>query len=408
MAKLTLKNIAKHFGRTRIIEGFNLDIESEEFIVLVGPSGCGKSTLLRMIAGLEDVTAGEIAIDNERVNERDPAGREIAMVFQSYALYPHMNAYENMAFSLKMEKKLNHDEIDARVKEAAAILRLEHVLMQKPKELSGGQKQRVAIGRAFVRKPKIFLFDEPLSNLDAKLRVEMRLEIAKLRESVAATMIYVTHDQVEAMTLADRIVVLKNGNIEQTGTPSELYLHPDNEFVAGFIGSPKMNFYPATLNDINVLNDGSAEYVICFKNLAASETERDHYRKITVTAARRKSLKLNLDDIGALKGTEIKVGCRPENITATQSTAPATDKEDPTHLLETMDSPLLFTSKIDVIEYLGNLSYLYMKNPFLTTELATMVVNIDNRQLFKKHEQITLHIPLKYMHLFRPNGAALN
>ncbi len=241
MTELSLRGIVKRYGTSQVVHGIDLDIQHGEFVVFVGPSGCGKSTLLRMIAGLEEISAGEFRMDGKRVNEVPPAKREIAMVFQSYALYPHMSVYDNLAFGLQTagEKK---EVIDARVKHAAGMLKIESYLGRKPKALSGGQRQRVAIGRAIVREPKLFLFDEPLSNLDAELRVQMRVELSKLHVELGTTMIYVTHDQVEAMTMADRIVVLRDGVIEQSGSPLELYNKPANRFVAGFIGSPKMNF----------------------------------------------------------------------------------------------------------------------------------------------------------------------
>ena len=251
MANVTLKNIRKNYDKIEVIHGVDLDINSGEFIVFVGPSGCGKSTLLRMIAGLEDITEGEISIGGEIVNKIIAAERGVAMVFQSYALYPHMTVFDNMAFALK-QAKTPVDEIQRRVKEAAKILQIENLFERLPKQLSGGQRQRVAIGRAIVRDPKVFLFDEPLSNLDAALRVQTRIEIAKLHNQLTATMIYVTHDQVEAMTLADRIVVINQGIIEQVGTPVELYNSPTNQFVAEFIGSPKMNMI--NLQDIRSLN----------------------------------------------------------------------------------------------------------------------------------------------------------
>ena len=240
MASIELKNIEKSFGSNKVINKFDIKINDGEFVVLVGPSGCGKSTLLRMISGLETVDIGEIYLDNKLINNLIPSKREIAMVFQSYALYPHMNVFENMAFGLKMEK-IPKSEINQKVNNAAATLQIEDLLERKPKQLSGGQRQRVAIGRAITRSPKVFLFDEPLSNLDAALRSEMRVEISKLHKKMNSNIIYVTHDQVEAMTLADRIVVLNKGNIEQYGTPNEIYSDPNNIFVAEFIGSPKMN-----------------------------------------------------------------------------------------------------------------------------------------------------------------------
>ncbi len=244
MADVRLVNVQKSFADAHVLRDINLEVRDGEFMVFVGPSGCGKSTLLRVIAGLEDITGGTISIGGRAVNDVPPAERGIAMVFQSYALYPHMNLYDNMAFGLKLAK-MPKDEIAVAVNNAAKILHIDHLLDRKPKDLSGGQRQRVAIGRAIVRKPEVFLFDEPLSNLDAALRVRMRYEFAKLHEDLKATMIYVTHDQVEAMTLADRIVVLSVGKIEQVGSPLELYEHPENMFVAGFIGSPRMNFIDA-------------------------------------------------------------------------------------------------------------------------------------------------------------------
>ena len=255
MSDLKIKNVHKSYGKTPVIFGVDLEVKSGEFIVFVGPSGCGKSTLLRMIAGLEEITKGEIEIDNEIVNDVIAAERGVAMVFQSYALYPHMTVFDNMGFSLKNARK-EKIEIERRVKEAAKILQIEELLNRLPKQLSGGQRQRVAIGRAIVRDPKIFLFDEPLSNLDAALRVQTRLEISKLHKQLNSTMIYVTHDQVEAMTLADKIVVINNGIIEQIGSPIDLYKKPQNKFVAEFIGSPKMNVIEiASRKKLNIKNE---------------------------------------------------------------------------------------------------------------------------------------------------------
>ena len=246
MAKVTIQNVRKSYGSTDVIHGLNVDINDGEFVVLVGPSGCGKSTLLRMIAGLESITAGEISIGDQVVNHLPPSDRDIAMVFQNYALYPHKTVAANMAFSLRM-RGLNREIIEEKVANAAEILGLTPYLRRYPRALSGGQRQRVAMGRAIVRDPKVFLFDEPLSNLDAKLRVQMRAEIRELHQRLKATTIYVTHDQIEAMTMADKIVVMQNGRIEQIGTPLELYDRPANTFVAGFIGSPAMNLIPATV-----------------------------------------------------------------------------------------------------------------------------------------------------------------
>src|SRR5471032_1271635 len=241
MAQVTLRKVVKKYDEVSAVRGVDLDIADKEFIVLVGPSGCGKSTTLRMIAGLEEITGGDIAIGGNIVNDVPPKDRDIAMVFQNYALYPHMNVYENMSFGLKL-KKTPKQEIDRRVRQAAGILDITELLDRKPKALSGGQRQRVAMGRAIVRDPKVFLFDEPLSNLDAKLRVAMRTEIKELHQRLKTTKVYVTHDQIEAMTMADKIVVMHDGIVEQIGTPLELYDRPDNQFVAGFIGSPAMNF----------------------------------------------------------------------------------------------------------------------------------------------------------------------
>jgi multiple sugar transport system ATP-binding protein len=246
MAQVTLRKVVKNYDETPAVRGIDLDIADKEFVVLVGPSGCGKSTTLRMIAGLEDITGGEISIGGEVVNDTPPKDRDIAMVFQNYALYPHMTVYENMSFGLRI-KKVAKDEIARRVENAARILDITELLQRKPKQLSGGQRQRVAMGRAIVRDPKVFLFDEPLSNLDAQLRVQMRIEIKKVHQKVRTTTVYVTHDQVEAMTLADRVVVMNSGRIEQVGTPNDLYHFPATRFVAGFIGSPAMNFLPCTL-----------------------------------------------------------------------------------------------------------------------------------------------------------------
>ena len=251
MGALTLTQVTKSFGTTQVIKGVDLAVEDGAFCVFVGPSGCGKSTLLRMIAGLEDVTSGDVAIDGARVNDLAPARREIAMVFQSYALYPHLTVRDNMGLALK-QAGTPRAQIEAATGKAAEMLALAHLLERRPAELSGGQRQRVAIGRAIVRRPKLFLFDEPLSNLDAALRVQTRIEIARLHRELGATMIYVTHDQVEAMTLADKIVVMREGRVEQAGAPLDLYDNPDNLFVAGFIGSPKMNFLKAVVAGANL------------------------------------------------------------------------------------------------------------------------------------------------------------
>src|ERR687895_211561 len=250
MARVLLKNLNKKFDDTHAVKDVNLEIRDREFVVLVGPSGCGKTTTLRMVAGLEDVTSGEISIDGRVVNDLPPMDRDIAMVFQNYALYPHMSVYHNMAFGLKM-RKFGRDEIEKRVRQAADILGIQPLLERRPRQLSGGQRQRVALGRAIVRHPRVFLFDEPLSNLDAKLRVQMRVELKRLHHRLETTAIYVTHDQVEAMTLGDRVVVMKDGLVQQVGEPLQLYGSPANRFVAGFIGSPAMNFA-----DVAISGDG--------------------------------------------------------------------------------------------------------------------------------------------------------
>jgi multiple sugar transport system ATP-binding protein len=255
MANMNLEHIYKRYGKVVAVTDFNLDIKDGEFIVFVGPSGCGKSTTLRMIAGLEEISDGILKIDERVVNDVPPKDRDIAMVFQNYALYPHMNVYENMAFGLRL-RKFPKDQIDKRVRDSAKILQIEHLLERKPKELSGGQRQRVALGRAIVREPKVFLMDEPLSNLDAKLRVEMRSQISKLHQRLKATTIYVTHDQIEAMTMGTRIVVMKDGFIQQVDTPLNLYDYPKNRFVAGFIGSPSMNFLTGTVKGDTITGEG--------------------------------------------------------------------------------------------------------------------------------------------------------
>ncbi|HEY4803440.1 MAG TPA: sn-glycerol-3-phosphate ABC transporter ATP-binding protein UgpC, partial [Paraburkholderia sp.] len=285
MASVILRDVLKRYDDNEVLRDVNLDIGDGEFVVFVGPSGCGKTTLMRMIAGLEDISGGDLMIDGTRMNDVPPAKRGIAMVFQSYALYPHMTLYDNMAFGLKLAGA-KKPEIDAAVKNAAKILHIDHLLERKPKQLSGGQRQRVAIGRAITRKPKVFLFDEPLSNLDAALRVKMRLEFARLHDELKTTMIYVTHDQVEAMTLADKIVVLSAGNVEQVGSPNRLYHAPANRFVAGFIGSPKMNFLDGTVQQVG--SDG-----------------------IVVRYATGDTQKVGVEPGKAREGDKVTVGIRP-------------------------------------------------------------------------------------------------
>ena len=311
MSGVALTGAVKRYGAVQVIQGVDLQVEDGEFCVFVGPSGCGKSTLLRMIAGLEETTEGTIAIGGRDVTRADPAERGVAMVFQTYALYPHMTVEENMGFGLRMNGHPK-DEIRAKVAEASRILKLDDYLKRKPKALSGGQRQRVAIGRAIVRGPEVFLFDEPLSNLDAELRVDMRVEIARLHKEIGATMIYVTHDQVEAMTLADKIVVLRAGHIEQVGTPMQLYQDPDNRFVAGFIGSPSMNFLRGEVRGGHVVVPG----------LAGARIATD----------------VNLPSDGA----EVIVGLRPQHLSVRQG-----------------DSPVV----IDIRERLGGVAYDYLVTP---------------------------------------------
>ncbi|UWQ17225.1 ABC transporter ATP-binding protein [Jannaschia sp. M317] len=316
MSSVTLDNVQKTFGAHQVIHGADLTVADGEFVVFVGPSGCGKSTLLRMIAGLEDISGGTVAIDDRVVNDVSPGERELAMVFQSYALYPHMNVERNMSFGLRMTGNPRPDT-DARVTGAANVLQLSNLLERRPKALSGGQRQRVAIGRSIVRKPKVFLFDEPLSNLDAELRVQMRVEIARLHSELGATMIYVTHDQTEAMTLADRIVVLRDGRIEQVGAPLELYRQPANRFVAGFIGSPAMNFFPG-----QTIGAGPEGQEIRLDGHPETQLT------IPVTAPRA-------------AGLPVTVGVRPE------------------HFAHTLQAQGRLTLTADVVEHLGATSYLY-------------------------------------------------
>ena len=367
MVELNLKNIYKKYPNSEhySVEDFNLEIQDKEFIVFVGPSGCGKSTTLRMIAGLEDITEGECSIDGRVVNDVAPKDRDIAMVFQNYALYPHMTVYDNMAFGLKL-RKYSKEDIDKRVQEAAEILGLKEFLDRKPADLSGGQRQRVAMGRAIVRDAKVFLMDEPLSNLDAKLRVSMRAEIAKIHRRIGATTIYVTHDQTEAMTLADRIVIMsatKNpsgtgtiGRVEQVGTPQELYKHPVNKFVAGFIGSPAMNFINVTLKDDEIYAEGI---------------------KLKVPEGILKVLKEK-----GYEGKELIFGIRPEDI----NTEPA--------FLETFPDSVVHAT-ISVSELLGSESHLYCqvgKNEF--------IAKVDARDYLQTGAGIDLGFDLNKAHFF--------
>lgn len=346
MARVELKNITKIFpGNVVAVDNISLDVEDKEFVVLVGPSGCGKSTTLRMVAGLEEITDGEIYIGDRLVNDIPPKDRDIAMVFQNYALYPHMTVYKNMAFGLKL-RKFPKAEIDQRVREAAEILGITNLLERKPKALSGGQRQHVAVGRAIVRKPKVFLFDEPLSNLDAKLRVQMRTEISKLHSRLQSTMIYVTHDQVEAMTMGDRIVVMKDGLVQQIDNPIQLYDNPKNKFVAGFIGSPPMNFMTGVLKnegDILYFDEGNIKIKIPAK--MKSELEK-YYTK------------------------EVVFGIRPENILDISYG-------------KNLEFGEKVTATVEVIEPMGSEIYLYLttgKTPFIARVEAHVQAEIDEKK----------------------------
>ena len=361
MASISLKNIFKIFeDGTTAVNDFSLEIEDKEFIILVGPSGCGKSTTLRMIAGLESISKGEMQIGDRVVNSVAPKDRDIAMVFQSYALYPHMSVYKNMAFGLEL-RKVPKAEIDSRVREAAKILDIEHLLKRKPRALSGGQRQRVALGRAMVRSPSVFLLDEPLSNLDAKLRTTMRTEIKKLHKRLGTTFIYVTHDQTEAMTMADRIVVMKDGVIQQVDTPKNLYDKPFNMFVAGFIGSPQMNFLDALVSVRN-----SQVYLVLSQN------------EINVTGV------FGLDErLLSYADKYVKVGIRPEDIT-----------NDEDFVKKNADK--LITAKLEVNEMMGSETYLY-----LDYSGEKIVARVQNQQ--NENDMPLLAIHTDKIHIFDPN-----
>ena len=359
MAELLLKNVEKAYGEVKVLKGINLDIKTGELIVFVGPSGCGKSTLLRMIAGLERITGGDFSIDGERMNDVPPAQRGIAMVFQSYALYPHMTVRDNMAFALKIAKK-SPAEISAAIDKAARILQLTPYLDRLPKALSGGQRQRVAIGRTIVRDPKVYLFDEPLSNLDAALRVATRIEIAQLKEAMPnATMIYVTHDQVEAMTLASRIVVLAGGGISQVGSPLELYEKPENEFVAQFIGSPAMNLLTGEVvatgetTNIRLDNGGMA------KSAVPTQT--------------------------ADKGLKVKIGVRPEDFVETSGDA-------------------IYSGEVEITEALGEVTLLYFRK---SADGAQIVAKLPGIRPELRHKTVNLTADPKKVHLFADGKSLL-
>lgn len=362
MADVNLKKIVKRFGDVETIHGITLDIKHKEFVVFVGPSGCGKTTLLRLIAGLEEITEGEMYIDGTYVNELQSAQRGIAMVFQSYALYPHMTVAGNMSFGLKMAK-VDKATIHTEVMRAAKILQLEHLLERKPKQLSGGQRQRVAIGRAIVRQPKVFLFDEPLSNLDAELRVEMRVQLQELHSKLDATMIYVTHDQVEAMTMADKIVVLRDGLVQQVGSPLELYETPANLFVAGFIGSPRMNLLDV---QVKAVEDQTITVELAATQETAKLTRQGTEGRISL-------------------GDSIKLGIRPE------------------HLREGEDGDVVLRVPVDVTEQLGNVTYLYGNY----ANLDRFVVQAQAKSIVSAGDTVPVTFDAEQCHLFDREGQAI-
>ncbi|PRC94508.1 ABC transporter ATP-binding protein [Solimicrobium silvestre] len=364
MSQVKLTNIVKHFDDgTEVIHGINLDIRDGEFVVFVGPSGCGKSTLLRMIAGLESITGGELTIGGKLANDIAPAKRGLAMVFQSYALYPHMSVYENMAFGLKLAG-MKAAEVETAVQQAAGILQIAHLLKRKPKDLSGGQRQRVAIGRAIVRKPEVFLFDEPLSNLDASLRVQMRLEISRLHQKLKTTMIYVTHDQVEAMTLGERIVVFNGGYIEQVGSPLELYDHPANLFVAGFLGAPKMNFLPA-----QVVSNSATEVVLKLSDGA-----------LVHAAAQGDALAV---------GEQVSLGIRAEHIVLKAAATAETNQVN---------------VKVVLVENLGDSSIAYARIEGMEEMIA--IKQSSETATLKSCDVGSLYLPANRCHVFDSSGRA--
>ena len=362
MASVTLKHIYKIYaGNVTAVSDFNLDIEDKEFIVLVGPSGCGKSTTLRMVAGLEEISEGELYIGDKLVNDVAPKDRDIAMVFQNYALYPHMTVYDNMAFGLKL-RKTPKTEIERRVKEAAKVLDIEHLLGRKPKALSGGQRQRVALGRAIVREPKVFLMDEPLSNLDAKLRVQMRTEITKLHQKLQTTFIYVTHDQTEAMTMGSRIVVMKDGFVQQVDTPQNLYDYPVNLFVAGFIGTPQMNFF-----NVKLAKEGG-DVVATFGS-----------NKIKIPSG--KLAKFSSD---SYIGKEVTMGIRPENI-----------HDEDMFLTNSPDTTVAVS--VEIVELMGSETYLYLKTD---GKEGNIIARVDPRSTARTGDKIRVAFDANRLHFF--------
>ncbi|NJN81543.1 MAG: ABC transporter ATP-binding protein [Caldilineaceae bacterium] len=360
MASVTFEHIYKRFGDVVAVNDLNVHVEDKEFLVFVGPSGCGKTTSLRLLAGLEEISDGNIMIGDRVVNDVPPKDRDIAMVFQSYALYPHMSVYDNMAFGLKLRKTPKAD-IERRVKEAADILDIGHLLDRKPKQLSGGQRQRVAVGRAIVREPAVFLFDEPLSNLDAKLRVQTRAQLTRLHQRLATTFIYVTHDQVEAMTMASRIAVMKDGILQQVDTPQKLYDHPANVFVGGFIGSPSMNFFDATL----VESDGKLEINSAGFRLEVPGEKAEQWRQF--------------------KGREVIFGIRPEDIHSRPYVPPGILESD-------------MTAKVDVTELMGNEIFLYL----VTKDEKQFIARVDPRVKTQPEEELDLAINMANAHIFDP------
>lgn len=364
MAKVTLTNVTKRYGDVVAVNNANLEIKDKEFLILVGPSGCGKTTTLRMVAGLEEITEGTIEIGDTVVNDIPPKDRDIAMVFQNYALYPHMDVYNNMAFGLKL-RKFPKEEIDRRVNEAAEILGIKNLLDRKPKQLSGGQRQRVALGRAIVREPKVFLMDEPLSNLDAKLRVQMRTELSKLHDRLQTTMIYVTHDQVEAMTMGDRIVVMRDGLIQQVDTPLNLYNNPANMFVAGFIGSPAMNFLDAKL-----VKEGETYYL-----------EGNGDFKIAIPADKV----AKNPEIKSYVGKDVVFGIRPE------------DLEDASVVEKTVTADNSYMATVEVVEPMGSEIYLY-----LTVNEHSMIARVDSHSTAKVGDNVKLYVKTENLHVFDP------
>ena len=373
MASLSLRNVYKRYpGGVTAVSDFNLEIKDKEFIILVGPSGCGKSTTLRMVAGLEEISDGEIYIGDKLVNDVAPKDRDIAMVFQNYALYPHMTVFDNMAFGLKL-RKTPKDEIKRRVEEAARILDISHLLERKPKALSGGQRQRVALGRAIVREPKVFLLDEPLSNLDAKLRAQMRTEISKLHQRLGTTFIYVTHDQTEAMTMGTRIVVMKSGLIQQVDTPNNLYLYPCNLFVAGFIGSPQMNFIESKL-----LKEGD-DYLVEFGS-EDTKTRAGVKYKIKLPASKNKD-----NCLEAYAGKEVIMGIRPECI-----------YEDPEQVADHADTS--FDAYVEVTELMGAEIYLY-----IVVDEQNLIARVSPRSTARAGDTVKVAVDISRAHIFDKN-----